>query len=708
MRDIPLFILAGADMASKLQKLIRASGGPFSTEPSTVVEVPSELTIKAAANGNTPSIVVAHITAPSPEWLVWFGSLSGQSHLAPIVVTDHPDVLDAARMAGVAVLASETGLHTTQLSHLMETALSVQNHKSLALQVQHHLDGANQRFRDMADLFADWLWEIDPQLNIAFSSARKRPAQGAAKGSPFVGCFLPEERLRIEDDFAELARNPRPFHERDYWSADPYGTRMCWSVSGVPIFDHTRKLIGFRGIARDISPMRASTDQLYYLVNHDPLTGLTNRNRFTDELARTLRTAKRESRNGALLLLDIDRFALVNQTHGHAVGDKLLVHFAQVLKDNIRTGDVLARLNGDQFALLLRDLRPEDLDDRLARLQGAVTARPLTHDKGVLTLSISGGVATYPADATDPDQLLTHAQHALHTAKERGPNKIERFSQVHATVGVAPAQLEWVEFVTECLNKHNGRMVLHYQPIVPLQGKADKEFYEVLVRMVDPAGNVVVPSKFIATAEEFGMVPRIDRLVTTRAIEMLQFWHKQGRAVHLSVNLSAKTFDDETFQKETLEQLKTAGLPERSLVFEITETAILRDLQQVKNFMTTMREAGAGFALDDCGVGYSSFNYIRHLDLDFIKIDGSFVRNLHLSGDDQAFVKALADVARQKNISTVAEMVEHEAAALALKDLGIDFGQGFYFAPPAAEIATAGNFIPDHWDVAPAKPAKGK
>jgi EAL domain-containing protein (putative c-di-GMP-specific phosphodiesterase class I) len=167
-------------------------------------------------------------------------------------------------------------------------------------------------------------------------------------------------------------------------------------------------------------------------------------------------------------------------------------------------------------------------------------------------------------------------------------------------------------------------------------------------------------------------------------------WHGQGRKVHLSVNLSGKTFDDETFLKTMHAHLKKAKLPDKALVFEITETALLRDLQLVKTFMSRMRELGAGFALDDCGVGYSSFNYIRQLELDFIKIDGSFVRNLHMNGDDQAFVKALADVARQKHISTVAEMVEHEAAMLALQQLGIDFGQGFFFAPPAAELQREG------------------
>jgi diguanylate cyclase (GGDEF)-like protein len=417
-----------------------------------------------------------------------------------------------------------------------------------------------------------------------------------------------------------------------------------------------------------------------------------NRQRFQDELIRTLRAAKREQRSGALVLLDIDRFAYVNQTYGIQTGDKLLIHLAQVLKDNVRTGDLVSRLDGDQFAIVLRDVRPEDVDGRLERLQSTLASRPMATESGSITLNVSGGVSLYPQDADSADDLLAMGVGALERAKVRGPHRFERHDPELHVNQMNNGQLEWVELVNECLTNHKTRLVLYYQPIVPLGGPAMQdasEHYEVLVRLVDREGNLIVPGKFIATAEEFGLISKIDSLVTMRAIDMLQLWHSQGRKVHLSVNLSGKTFDDTAFTESLKTTLKNAKLPPKSLIFEITETALLRDLQLVKAFMTDMRELGAGFALDDCGVGYSSFNYIRQLELDFIKIDGSFVRNLHMSDDDQAFVKALADVAKQKNISTVAEMVEHEAAMIALRNMGIDFGQGFFFAPPAAELQSS-------------------
>jgi diguanylate cyclase (GGDEF)-like protein len=690
-RELAQLVLAGnAEAVTRVRGYIKAGGGMWSTDEIPTAAALTDIARLVGEAQTDTRIVLLAMNAVGPEFEKFIENAGILPGTVVITISDQHSVLEASQRSGHPLVLPLASLNPQQLDDALMAALEFQNLKGQRNQLQALYDLAEERFHDMADLFADWLWEVDENLNITFTSTRKRPAAGAAKGSALTGCFLPEEKLRIEDDFAELSRNPRPFHDRDYWSADTYGSRICWSVSGMPVVDAGGTLRGFRGVARDVSNVKAATDQIYYLVNHDTLTGVMNRQRCQDELVRTLRAAKREHRTGALLLLDVDRFSYVNHTYGHLVGDKLLIHLAQILKDNVRTGDIVARLDGDQFAVMLRDVRPEDIDSRIERLQATIANRPLTTESGSLTINVSGGVALYPQDADLADTLLAHALNALERAKVRGPHRFERYDPNQAeTSHAAHGQMEWVELVNECLTNHQTRLVLYYQPIVPLAGPAVSEMtehYEVLVRLIDRDGNLIVPGKFIATAEEFGLVSRIDALVTARAIDMLKLWHSQGRKVHLSVNLSGKTFDDPEFLKTMKATLEQAKLPPKALIFEITETALLRDLQLVKTFMTEMRSVGAGFALDDCGVGYSSFNYIRQLELDFIKIDGSFVRNLHLSDDDQAFVKALADVAKQKNISTVAEMVEHEAAMIALKNMGIDFGQGFFFAPPAADL----------------------
>ena len=397
-----------------------------------------------------------------------------------------------------------------------------------------------------------------------------------------------------------------------------------------------------------------------------------------------MRQAERESRTGTLLLLNIDHFNYINESHGHEVGDKLLTHIAQTLQDHLRSGEMLARVAGDEFAILLPDVA-QDLEDRVSRLRTALSSRPLPLASGTLTFQCSLSVTRFPQHGKDADTLFSRAMQTLKLAKEKGRNRVEHYTESAGT-SVKADNLNWLDFMTRCLNEEQERVVLYYQPIVSLNETGYTQFYEVLVRMLDPDGEIIVPTKFIAAAEDFGLVNQIDRLVATRSIETLKQWRQQGRDVHLSVNISAKTFDDEDFLTDISKLLKESGLPRRSLVFEITETSLLRDLARVRTFMATMKEAGAGFALDDCGVGYSSFNYIRHLDLDFIKIDGSFIRNLHISDEDDAFVRALHDVAKQKQISTVAEMVEHDETAQKLKKMGIEYGQGFYFSTPKPSI----------------------
>ena len=572
------------------------------------------------------------------------------------------------------------------LVSFIDVAQSVQNLKHFQTKVQGLYDMAEQRFDDMANLFTDWLWEIDTELKLVFSSSRKRPVSAAHKGSLLTSVFLDEERLRIEDDFAALLREPAEFHDCDYWSADHHGTRSCWSLSGVPVRDPVGKLIGFRGIARDVSHEKANSDQLYYLVNNDTLTGLTNRSRFVEELARSIRAAKREKSGGVLVLLDLDHFAYINQTHGHGIGDKMLIHMGQVLKDSIRTGDMAARLDGDQFALLLRELRVEDIPARLKALQATLSARPLHHEKGSLSITASGGIAVYPQDGTEADALLGHAGIALAEAKKRGPNRMEIYTPSMTLNAAGSGHLEWMNVLKAALNDPDKHLHLHYQPIVPINGRMDGEYYEALARLEAKDGGIIPAVKFIEAAEEFGLVGKLDFAVIARAVQALKHYHGLGRPIHVSVNLSAKTFEDEGLFEHVAHLLNDANLPVGALVFELTETALLRDLPRVKQVMSKLKSAGASMALDDCGVGYSSLNYIRQLELDYIKIDGSFIRNLHNSPDDQVFVKAMADLAKQKNIATVAEMVEHEATVAVLNKLGIDFGQGFHFAPPAAEL----------------------
>lgn len=701
VRPQALLVVALPTQQEQVSLLLRASGTSWSTVPVQMYET-LDLAL-AEVRGHVPHaplpllLFMDELDVAGPDL---FEQLNRHPQLAPVLMTDRREAATAAQSAGQPVVAAVTGVTPTSLADLLTIATSLAELRIGRNQVMQQWEMAENRFRDMADQFADWLWEVDTALRLAFSSSRKRPAQNATRGMPFTQAFLPEERLRIEDDFADLIRAPRPFHDRDYWAADAYGTRVCWSVSGTPIFTPDGQLAGFRGIARDVSPMKVATDQLYYLTNHDPLTGLANRNRFADELARTLRLAAREGRTGALVLLNLDQFSLINHSHGHAVGDKALVHMTQILKDHVRTNDLVSRLDGDLFALILRDVRPEDLPPRLAQLQATLAARSLPLEGITVTLNVSGGVAFYPEHGDNADDLHANALDALTRAKQRGPGRVEIYDPVDPAHAGSAERLQWMEFLNTCLAQPEERVLLHFQPIIPLLGGDPLEFYEVLLRLRDDAGQAIPAQQYIQVAEAAGFAPRIDRLVISRALNLMDEWLKGGRRVRLSLNVSARSLDDPSFTPWLESELARCKLPHGRVVFELTETALLHDLESARTLIRVIRAHGGQFALDDCGVGYSSLNYLRELELDYIKIDGTFIRNLHTNPDDQAVVKALIGIAKQKNIATIAEMVEHAAALDMIKTLEIDFGQGFYFSPPAPDLVQPGTSLghpPTRW-----------
>ena len=619
--------------------------------------------------------------------LVTFIEAVGTNHRAPIVaLSDSEEVITLCKAHGVHFFLPYAEVTAMMLAHTVNAAQEYFQVKYAVKNLEERNHLAEQRFRDVADHFADWLWEVDHNLKITFSSSRRRPIEEAQTGSLFTACFLPDEQRHIEDDFERMFQNPRPFQGVEYWSFDSHGSRVCWQLSGVPVFDMQGEITGYRGMAKDISSEKSSVDQLYYLANNDMLTGFNNRNRFTDELNRIVRQHKRSQRHGALILLNLDRFKHVNDTYGFEVGDQLIVHAAQVLKDSIRSSDFVARLGGDEFAIILSDINDRDAEFRAKKILESIKQRTFLYDDKSINMTGSVGIVHFPVHGRSADELLTKANIAMQEAKGNGQNCFHIFREEQLRKHDSSRRMETVNFVMDCLNEENDKLVLYYQPIVALNNPSKNERYEVLVRLIDEENNIVPPIKFIEIAEEFGLIARLDEIVVTRAIRKLKAWQEQGKDISLSINLSGRTFENEDVMHHIRDCLEESNLKHGSVVFEITETSALKDLEAVRRFITEFKRHGAAFALDDCGVGYASFSYIRELDLDYIKIDGAFVRDLHRNKEDDAFVRALRDIARRMHILTVAEMVEKPETVAYLQRLGIDFAQGYHFAMPAPEL----------------------
>ncbi len=406
---------------------------------------------------------------------------------------------------------------------------------------------------------------------------------------------------------------------------------------------------------------RRLEDQLRYQVDHDGLTGLFNRRRFDEEVAGQLLQAERHRRPGALLLIDIDAFRFVNDSFGHEAGDRLLREVSAVLGEEARDTDVLARIGGDEFALLLRETEKEGALVTANRVIAAVKAS--SHP----TVGTSIGIATFDGSGElTADDLLIAADIALYEAKEAGRG------QAIVYTGERSHNLTWVERIREAIEDQ--RLIVYAQPIVDLKSRTVARD-ELLVRMLDPGGDVIPPAAFLPTAERFGLVAEVDRLVLSKAIELA------GRSRPISVNISGRSLSDARLIEDVRKAISD-GLNPSWLGFEITETAAVANMGEAQRFARAVTELGCSLGLDDFGTGFSSFAYLKHLPVQYLKIDIEFIRELRWNHIDQRLVQAMVDIAGAFGHETVAEGVEDSDTLALVQGLGVDYAQGFYIGRP--------------------------
>ena len=428
-------------------------------------------------------------------------------------------------------------------------------------------------------------------------------------------------------------------------------------------------------IIEDVSESRRLSIELEHQAAHDSLTGLLNRRSFERSLARALRMVREQKVPHAVCFIDMDRFKVVNDTCGHVAGDHLLVQVSDLLHAQLREGDVLARLGGDEFGLLLKDCSLDDAGRVATKLGDAMEGFHFEWEGKPFNISCSIGVVPIEAEMSNVDSVLRAADLACYVAKEQGRNRVHVSSSEGEQVARQRGEMEWLNRIRQALDED--RFYLDAQCIKPLL--ADEALrYEVLVRMLDEEGKTVPPGFFIPAAERFGAAYRLDRWVIEQVCRVLA-----DRPDHLKslgachVNLSGQSFDRPEFQAFVLDTLKYHGIPPARICFEITETAAIRHLDDAIAFMGHLGSKGCEFALDDFGAGLSSFGYLRHLPVQYLKIDGSFVRNMLDDKADLAMVKAIKEIGQTMDKRIIAEFVETEKLARRLREMGVDYGQGF-------------------------------
>lgn len=430
---------------------------------------------------------------------------------------------------------------------------------------------------------------------------------------------------------------------------------------------------------RDVSERKRFEDQLMDLANHDPLTGLFNRRRFNEEIERHLSTARRYGMSGALLFLDLDQFKDVNDSRGHRAGDDLLVALARLLRDRLRETDVIARLGGDEFAVLLPHTDAQEASVVAHSILEAIRAQTFTIAGSPFGVTVSIGVALFPLHASAASELLSSADLAMYEAKEQGRNRVSVFAHDLDWQARIESRIGWQHRIREALE--HDRFVLHAQPILDLS-TGEISQYELLIRAAEVGGELVLPSVFLGIAERSGLIQEIDRWVVKRAIRTLAEQQTQGRSIRFEVNLSAKAFADPELLPMIQRELAGTGVDPSSLVLEVTETAAIASLDEARQFVETLQGIGCRFALDDFGVGFSSFAHLKYLPVDYLKIDGSFIRELSRNPVDQHLVRAIVDVARSLGKQTIAEFVNDDDAIFLLQKYGVDFAQGFHIGRP--------------------------
>ena len=446
----------------------------------------------------------------------------------------------------------------------------------------------------------------------------------------------------------------------------------------------------FSTIARDISERKEFESKLVRLASHDALTDLFNRRRFEEEVERELARVKRFKSQAAVLFVDLDRFKYINDSLGHRTGDELLVQVAHALRGQLRETDVLARLGGDEFGVLLAQSSRADAETAAARVVTAVRDYRMIADGQAVSVTTSVGVAVAPKHGTTVEDLLAHADMAMYQAKENG-NGFRLYSRDSVTEAAFSAQLMWEQRIRQALEED--RFVLLVQPIQNLR-TGDVQ-YEALLRMVDKDGKLILPQEFLPVAERTDLIHAIDRWAVHQAIKVIAACEARGQAVHLEVNLSGKAFADEGLLPLIRREIKSTGIAASSLIFEITETAAIANISGARQFIEGLKSTGCGFALDDFGVGFSSLYYLKHLPVDYLKIDGSFIRNLPNDVSDQHLVRSMVELAHGLGKQTIAEWVEDEGTLELLRQFGVDYAQGYFLGKPAPIDATLGVLLPD-------------
>ncbi|HEY2463412.1 MAG TPA: EAL domain-containing protein [Steroidobacteraceae bacterium] len=466
------------------------------------------------------------------------------------------------------------------------------------------------------------------------------------------------------------------------------GNEIYVESTASPIRDGSGAVSGGVLVFHDVSEARELNRRLSYHASHDVLTGLVNRREFESRMERALKSAKARETSYALCVLDLDQFKIVNDTCGHSAGDALLGQVGALLKSKVRWRDTLARLGGDEFGILLESCSLDEAMRTAEALREAVRNFKFTWEERTFRLGASIGVVPISADNADVAAVLSAADSACQAAKEAGRNRVHSFEENDIDLMRRRREMQWAARINNALEE--GRFELFRQTIMPLQKTETGAHYELLLRMRDEAGKIVGPDNFMTAAERYGITPSIDRWVIENAFRWLvSEADEREKLTMCSINLSGQSLGDDKFLPYVIDQFHRSGLDATKICFEITETAAIASFSQANRFIQALKELGCKFALDDFGTGLSSFGYLKHFPVDYLKIDGSFVKEILHDPIDREMVRSINEIGHLTGKQTIAEFAENQEIINMLQSLGVDYAQGYGVSQPSRVLKAA-------------------
>ena len=503
-----------------------------------------------------------------------------------------------------------------------------------------------------------------------------RPVQDIVR-KPFIQ-LLAEQPDDLGESLTQLigGHHQSYRHEAALLQQSGEPVMLAWWHTIWHVGRHRKRVVT---IGLDVSDQRIAEEHIGWLASHDPLTGLFNRRRFFEEGRRWLGQRGAPSPEFALMLLDLDQFRDINDLQGHQQGDRLLQQVSRLLRKELRDSDIIARLGGDEFGILLKTDRLDAIQNAAQRCCDALRGISIEQGNTQLPVSTSIGIALSPAHGTSMEELLGNADIAMYEAKSRGR------SAWHLYDGDTPYRERiherafWDTHVRSALSSTS--LEMHFQPIMDIKSNTIVH-HEALLRLRDQSGDFLSTPELINAAERGGMIHQLDELVVEQVIGHLAELDTPKVKVRFALNLSGLSFQNPRLIEHIQQVLKRHKVKPAQVIFEITETAALADITSAIDTMNAIKALGCRFALDDFGVGFSSLYYLKKLPIDFVKIDGSFVQNIHKDKEHQVIIRALVDVARAFRLKTIAEFVEDEQTLDMLRVLGVDYAQGYHIDRP--------------------------